>query len=54
MPALCSMLSGTYYAQNYAGIIGGSLVPMLECKLTMQCFYRHDKYSTASSTYIVN
>jgi len=26
MPALCSMLSGTYYAQNYAGIIGGSLI----------------------------
>jgi len=25
MPALCSMLSGTCYAQNYASIIGGSL-----------------------------
>ena len=25
MPALCSMLSGTYYAQNYVGIIGRSL-----------------------------
>ena len=25
MPALCLMLSGTYYAQNYAGIIGASL-----------------------------
>jgi len=25
MPALCSMLSGTYYAQNHASIIGGSL-----------------------------
>jgi len=25
MPALCSILSGTYYAQNYASIIGGSL-----------------------------
>ena len=23
--ALCSMISGTYYAQNYASIIGGSL-----------------------------
>jgi len=23
--ALCSMLSSTYYAQNYASIIGGSL-----------------------------
>jgi len=26
MPALCSMLSGIYYAQNYASIIGGSLI----------------------------
>ena len=26
MLALCSMLLYTYYAQNYAGIIGGSLV----------------------------
>ena len=25
MVALCSMLSGNYYAQNYASIIGGSL-----------------------------
>ena len=26
MLALCLMLLGTYYAQNYAGIIGRSLV----------------------------
>ena len=26
MVALCSLLSGTYYAHNYASIIGGSLV----------------------------
>ena len=26
MLALCLMLSGTYYAQNYAGIIGWSLI----------------------------
>ena len=26
MLALCSMLSGTYYADNYASIIGGSLI----------------------------
>ena len=26
MLALCSMLLGTYYAQNYVSIIGGSLV----------------------------
>ena len=29
MLALCSMLLGTYYAQNYASIIGGSLKKML-------------------------
>ena len=27
MPALCLMLLVTYYAKNYAGMIGGSLVP---------------------------
>ena len=26
MLALCSMLSGNYYAHNYASIIGGSLI----------------------------
>ena len=26
MPALCLMLSGTYYAKNYAGIIGRGLM----------------------------
>ena len=29
MLALCSMLSGTYYAHNYASIIGGSLHTVL-------------------------
>ena len=33
MLALCSMLSGTYYAHNYASIIGGSL-----CMSTKQLF----------------
>ena len=28
MPALCLMLSGTYYAKNYAGIIGRGLYPI--------------------------
>ena len=28
MLALCLMLLGTYYAQNYAGIIGRSLGPI--------------------------
>jgi len=31
MPALCSMLSCTYYAQDYAGIIGGSLTMNYPC-----------------------
>ena len=30
MLALCSMLSGTYYAHNYASIIGGSLLTITE------------------------
>ena len=30
MLALCSMLSGTYYAHNYASIIGGSLLTSLD------------------------
>ena len=30
MVALCSMLSDTYYAHNYASIIGGSLFVGLE------------------------
>ena len=29
MLALCLMLSVTYYAQNYAGIIGWSLIMLL-------------------------
>ena len=31
MLALCSMLSDTYYAHNYASIIGGSLVSTMLC-----------------------
>ena len=27
IPALCSMLSGTYYSQNYASIIRPTLIP---------------------------
>ena len=30
MLALCSMLSGTYYAHNYASIISGSLTVLLD------------------------
>jgi len=32
MLALYSMLSGTYYAQNYASIIGGSLIVSVRSK----------------------
>ena len=32
MLALCSMLSGTYYAHNYASIIGGSLEASIPAK----------------------
>jgi len=35
MPALCSMLSGTNYAQNYAGIIGRSLITVQEANNQM-------------------
>ena len=31
MPALCLMLSVTHYAQNYAGMIGGSLYVTAPC-----------------------
>ena len=34
MLALCSMLSGTYYAHNYASIIGGSLILAVGDRLT--------------------
>ena len=37
MLALCSMLSGTYYAHNYASIIGGSLLTRLEICADTQC-----------------
>ena len=33
MLALCLMLLGTYYAQNYAGIIGRSLSAGMQTKL---------------------
>ena len=35
MLALCSMLSVTYYAQNYAGIIGWSLMAKLSSICTV-------------------
>ena len=42
MLALCLMLLGTYYAQNYAGIIGRSLPPIYIRKqhLQYQYFYK--------------
>ena len=39
MQALCSMLLGTYYAQNYASIIGGSLLFRdRDCQHERGCF----------------
>ena len=41
MLALCLMLLGTYYAQNYAGIIGRSLVEgVLGLKLEGQSLFK--------------
>ena len=40
MPALCLMLSETYYAQNYAGIIGlGLAITNLYIKYFRSVFY---------------
>ena len=41
MLALCSMLSGTYYAHNYASIIGGSLTLILVTVLALSG-YSHE------------
>ena len=49
MPALCLMLSGTYYAKNYAGIIGRGLSAMYFhfCKIAriLSSTQRTDTYS---------
>ena len=37
MLALCLMLSMTHYAQNYAGIIGGSLTVVVGANFTPEC-----------------
>ena len=39
MLALCSMLSDTYYAHNYASIIGGSLIIDITNKLGLHMLY---------------
>ena len=39
MLALCLMLSGTYYAENYAGIIGLDLYARHRLYLKMQGYY---------------
>ena len=43
MLTLCLMLSMTYYAQNYAGIIGGSLI----ITQTNKMYFMHNNQSTA-------
>ena len=59
MPALCSMLSVTYYAQNYAGIIGWSLYTrrFFLCYedytyLQLQSLYCHRQSDNLIETYI--
>jgi len=40
MPVLCSMLQSTYYAENYAGIIGAGLLlnaQYAHCTYAVQC-----------------
>ena len=48
MLALCSMLSDTYYAHNYASIIGGSLVwnqvPIDILGIATRTAFRHAAY----------
>ena len=39
MLALCSMLSGTYYAHNYASIIGGSLATRQSCTKVLDHYH---------------
>ena len=54
MLALCLMLSVTHYAQNYAGIIGGSLVPTrLLRRYVSDCDY-HIKSVTNQDEQIVH
>ena len=60
MLALCSMLSGTYYAHNYASIIGGSLPTDLKlfqliavCKGYVHAKFQFDIYLVHMSDYII-
>ena len=50
MLALFSMLSGTYYAHNYASIIGGSLDRMLYNHFFYSMLYTHDILTFLSAT----
>ena len=43
MLALCSMLSGTYYAHNYASIIGGSLLFGIKHILVLILLFQYEK-----------
>ena len=49
MLALCLMLLGTYYAQNYAGIIGRSLLKVYVAHTHPSMHY--NKYSCMSRIY---
>ena len=44
MLALCRMLLATYYAQNYAGIIGWSLAPAYYAQVFAHYAFEHCSY----------
>ena len=56
MLALCSMLSVTYYAQNYAGIIGWSLTIRLWNTLPEDIIYSNSlrQFRTSLNFYLTN
>ena len=56
MLALCLMLSGTYYAQNYASIIGGCLVSIIVSSRLVQIVFTgssHGRYKGLLSMNII-
>ena len=54
LPIMCSMLSDTYYAHNYASIIGGSLVTSRTNCVISLLHYTHVVYSTISMVQTIN
>ena len=52
MLALCSMLSGTYYAHDYASIIGGSLLQD-DCSVRMTALLEYLDLTLATPSWIL-